>query len=67
MPPDSTTTGDMNAVPAYLQPVDASEKLYVGNNVNKGMDIVELDKTGIVQRRWTHLPNSTLKEVRVLL
>ena len=57
----------MDAVPAYSKLVDTSEKLPVGNDVNKGMDIVELDKTGIVQRRWIHLPNNTLKQVRVLL
>ena len=57
----------MDAVPAYSKLVDTSEKLPVGNDVNKGMDIVELDKAGIVQRRWVHLPNNTLKQVRVLL
>ena len=56
----------MDAIPAYPKPVDTSEKPPVGNDVNKGMDIVELDKAGIVQRRWIHLPDNTLKQVRVL-
>ena len=34
--------------------------------IGKGMNIVELDKAGIVQRRWLHLPNALVQVCPIL-
>lgn len=54
MPPKPAQTGDGAGEPEKPELGDTCDKL----PVEKGMDIVELDKAGIVQRKWVHLPNS---------
>ena len=54
MPPNYTHAGDGVGESEKPELKDTLEELPVG----KGMDIIELDKAGIVQRKWVHLPNS---------
>lgn len=59
MPRNSTQTGDGADEFAKPELSDTSDKL----PADKGMDIIELDKAGIVQRKWVHLPNSRPMQV----
>ena len=59
MPPDSTQTENGAEIPGKPKTMDSRDDIPIG----KAMDIVELDKAGIVHRKWLQLPNKKLVQV----
>lgn len=57
MPPNSTPTENRADEPEKPNKMDSRDEPATG----KGMDIVELDKAGVVQRKWVQLPNKLVQ------